>query len=139
MKNLSKKQCEINYWVFCLFACLFVCHPTISISFLTHTETSPLPVKGCKFWPVLDTDGHWAARVSMLATLYVTRDILFSCHLRWPVTHTPVAERFAEELSLPVFTSYIFRCWDSNNQHSYAGRTHCTTAINRNPKIIVER
>ena len=38
--------------------CLFVVfRPTQE--FLTHRETSPLPVKGCKFWP----HGHWAVRV----------------------------------------------------------------------------
>ena len=38
--------------LFNLSVCLFVC-PTRE--FFTHLETSPLPVKGCKFWPVLDT------------------------------------------------------------------------------------
>ena len=31
--------------------------------FFTHMETSPLPVKGCKFWPMLGIHGHWAARI----------------------------------------------------------------------------
>ena len=31
--------------------------------FFTHMETSPLPVKGCKFWPKLGTHGHWTVRV----------------------------------------------------------------------------
>ena len=26
-------------------------------------ETSPLPVKGCKFWPLLGTHGYWAVRI----------------------------------------------------------------------------
>ena len=33
--------------------------------FFTHMETSPLPVKGCKFWRILGTNGHWAHSVSL--------------------------------------------------------------------------
>ena len=31
--------------------------------FFTQMETSPLPVKGCKIWPMLGNYGHWAVRV----------------------------------------------------------------------------
>ena len=31
--------------------------------FFTHMEMSLLLVKGCKFWPMLRTHGHWAVRV----------------------------------------------------------------------------
>ena len=31
--------------------------------FFTYIEMSTLPVKGCKFWPMLGTYGHWAVRV----------------------------------------------------------------------------
>ena len=42
--------------------CLFVVNrPTRK--FFTHMETSPLPVKGCKFLPMLGTHGHSAVRV----------------------------------------------------------------------------
>ena len=45
-----------------VFVCLFGVHrPTRE--FFTYIETSPLAVKGCKFWPILDTHGHWAVRV----------------------------------------------------------------------------
>ena len=37
-------------------------------------------------------------------------------HLRWPVTLTPIAERLAAELSLPVFTTKVCCGWDSNTQ-----------------------
>ena len=43
---------------------------------------------------------------------------LYSCHFRGPVTLTPVAERLAVELSLPVLTSKVCRRWDSNIQPS---------------------
>ena len=53
MKNLWNKQCENNIIIACcLFACLFLYHHTRE--FFTHTVTSPLPVKWCKFWPMLD-------------------------------------------------------------------------------------
>ena len=45
---------------------IFVCALFLSFrptrEFFTHMETSPLPVKGCKFWLVLGTHGHWAVR-----------------------------------------------------------------------------
>ena len=34
--------------------------------------------------------------------------------LQGPVTLTPVTERLAVELLLPIFTIYVCRCWDSN-------------------------
>ena len=61
-------------------------------------DTSPLPVKGFKFWPLLGTHGHWAA---MVFKRTVTRD----SNLYGPVTLTSIAERLAVELSLPVFTT----------------------------------
>ena len=38
--------------------------------FFTHMETSPLPVKGCKFWPLLGIDGfeQWGS---------------LTCHTHW--------------------------------------------------------
>ena len=46
----------------CLFVCLVgVLRPTRKI--FTHLETSPWPVKGCKFWHLLGIHGHWAVRV----------------------------------------------------------------------------
>ena len=48
--------------LFRVFLCLngfFSFHSRI----FTHMETSPLPVKGCKFWRMLGTHGHWQVRV----------------------------------------------------------------------------
>ena len=52
---------KINpYYV--LQICLYgVYRPTRE--FFTHIETSPLPVKGCQFLPMLGTHGHKALRV----------------------------------------------------------------------------
>ena len=41
----------------------------------THMVTSPLPVKGYKFWAMLGTRGHWAGWVLYRATPTVTRVI----------------------------------------------------------------
>ena len=52
---------DLNFW-----CCLFVCLPGVyrpTREFFTHMETSLVPVKGCKFWPMLGTHGHWAVRV----------------------------------------------------------------------------
>ena len=50
-----------NGCTFIRFICLFgVFRPTRE--FFTHLETSPLPVKGCKFWPMVGTYDHWAVR-----------------------------------------------------------------------------
>ena len=37
--------------------------------FFTQMETSPFPMKGCKFWPMLGTRVHWAVRVLYRALL----------------------------------------------------------------------
>ena len=68
-----------------LFVCLYgVYSPTREFFF--HMETSPLPVKGCIFWPMLGTNGHWAVRVPWHATPTVTQDIRF-IHWWSPPTH----------------------------------------------------
>ena len=41
--------------------------------FFTHMETSPLPMKGFKFWPMLSTHGHWAVRFLLRDTPTVKR------------------------------------------------------------------
>ena len=56
---------------------------------------------------------------------------VYNGHLWGPVTLTPIAGRLAVELSLPVFTTYVCRGWDSNTQPSACGvnaLTHCATA-----------
>ena len=53
-------------------------------------------------------------------------------HLREPVTLTPVAERLAVELSLPVFTTYVCRDRGSNPDLPHARRTlylYATAAV----------
>ena len=50
------------YHIFCLFR---VFRPTQE--FFTHMETSTLPMKGCKFWPIHSTHGHGALHDGSLA------------------------------------------------------------------------
>ena len=53
-------------WIQKFQKCLGVFRPT-------HMETSPLPVKDCKFWPMLGNHGHWAERVLWSDTTSLTR------------------------------------------------------------------
>ena len=73
-----------------LFVCLFgVYRPTQEV--FTHMETSPLQVKGCKFWPMLDIHSHWVVRVLQRATptTTCTQDIrLYWSSPRTRDTHT---------------------------------------------------
>ena len=61
MKKI-RKVCVVGWYVNISVVWLFfgVYRPTRE--FFTDMETSPLPVKGCKFWPMLGTHGHWAVR-----------------------------------------------------------------------------
>ena len=49
--------------------------------------------------------------------------VVYNGHLRGPVTLTPVAERLAVELSLPVFTTKVCRDRGSNPDLPQARRT----------------
>ena len=87
-----------NVNIFCLF---------VSGVLVPLIETSPLPVKGCKFWPVLGTQCHLAVVVFYRATLTVSRGIslingVYNVHHQGPVTSATITERVALELSLPV-------------------------------------
>ena len=86
----------------------------------------PLPLKGCKFWPMLGTHGHWAVPHKLWHGAYI-----YNGHFRGPVTLTPIAKRLAVELSLPLLTTKVCRGWDSKIQPSACGAnaiTHCATA-----------
>ena len=53
------------------------------------------------------------------------------------MTLTPVAERLAVELSLPVFTTLVCRGWDSNTQPSALVATALTDCAIAMDSIIV--
>ena len=46
---------------------------------------------------------------------------VYNGHLRGPMPLTPVANRLAVELSLPVFTTSVCRGWNSDTQANYRG------------------
>ena len=99
----------------CLIVCFEVFVPLED--FFTHMETSPWPVKGCKFWPMLGTHGHCPVKVFWADTPTVTPGILVcwsSPRTRGTLTY---CRRLAVELSIPFLTTYVCRGWDSNTQH----------------------
>ena len=65
----------------------------------THMETSPLPMRDCKFSSQLDT-WHW--EVFSLPYLLWQGVSVHNGRLRGPLTLTIVAEHLAVELSLPI-------------------------------------
>ena len=70
--------------------------------FFTHMETSPLPVKGFKSWPILGTHCNWAVRifrVQLLLCLYV--------HLKYHNVSTLVILYLINHF-LGVFFNYIW-------------------------------
>ena len=94
-------------------------------------EMSLLPVKGCKFWPMLGTHGHWQVSVLQCATPIWHGASIYNGHIRGPVTLTPFAKCLAVERSQPVFTTKVCCGWDSNTQPSTYGDnalTHCAIA-----------
>ena len=56
-----------------------------------------------------------SSEVSLACHMYCET---YNGHLRGPVILTPIAERLAMELLLPVFTTWVCRGWDSNTQPS---------------------
>ena len=58
----------------CFFVCLFgVFRPTQE--YFTNMEKSPLPMEGCKLWPMLGTYGRRSVRLPQRFTPTVTRGI----------------------------------------------------------------
>ena len=77
--SISRSACQsrqVSLYIV-LIVCLFgFFRPTRE--FFTHMETSLLsPLKDCKFWPVLDTHGHW----------YVNRKGSLTCHTYYDTGH----------------------------------------------------
>ena len=73
--------------------------------FFTHSETSSKPVKGCKCWPVLGTNGHWvlSSEGSLACHTYCDTEhpfIIVVYNLHGTVTLTLIAESLAVEPSL---------------------------------------
>ena len=62
-QNLQPFTGDVSIWVKDSQAGRKTPKQSINRPSFTHMETSPLPVKGCKFLPILGTNGHWAVRV----------------------------------------------------------------------------
>ena len=72
---------------------------------------------------MLGTHVHKAVRVLQRAKLLWHGTSVYNGHLRGPVPLTPVAERLAAELSLPVFTTLVCRDRGSKPDLPHAMRT----------------
>ena len=112
----------------CKKSFLFVC-PTRE--FFTHLETSSLPMKDCKFWPMLGTYGHWTLIRGFFSVphLLLHGTSVYNDHLRGPVTLTHNCQ--ALELSLLDSTTCVCHSGDSNTQPTAFGEnalTHCAAA-----------
>ena len=90
----------INYGTFVnKFVCLYIWFFGGGVyrpirKFFTHIETSPLPVKGCKFWPICSTlmaIEQWGF-FSVLHLLWHGASV-YNGHLRGPMTLKPITER----------------------------------------------
>ena len=77
--------------------------PSDKIGSFGVLETSLLPVKGCKFLPMLGTYGHCA--VGSMPHLLCHRSSLYNVQLRGPVTLATIAKHLAMELSRPVLST----------------------------------
>ena len=61
-EKLIYEEGRKNNW---FFVCLGFYAPIENLHIFTQMETSPLPLKGCKFWPMHGTYNHWAVRVPL--------------------------------------------------------------------------
>jgi hypothetical protein len=61
-----------------LVGCVLFYVPLKNFSLMVYMETSPLPVKGCKFRPMFGTQDLWAGTGLYRATPTVTQDLGFS-------------------------------------------------------------
>ena len=112
-----------NGWMICLIVLGFII-PLKKFSLIWRRHHCR-----CKFWPMLGTHGHWGF-FSVPHLLWQGASV-YNGHLRGPKTLTPVAGHLAVELSLPVFTTWVCRDWDSNSQPSACeanALTHYATA-----------
>ena len=123
--RVGTSNCELQWVLICrwktqkfegsqLSVCLFeVNRPTPE--FFSHTclETSLLPVKGFKLWPLLGTHDLWA-RKSWRGFLSLPHLMCQETSVYMAISLTPVAKGLAVELSLPIRTTLVCHDWGSN-------------------------
>ena len=106
------------------FVCLLGFFVPLEMFHSYHIDTSPLQVKGCKFWPMLGTNVHIAVKVLIVPNLLWHGASVYNGRLRGPVTLPPIDERLEVELSKPVFMTCVCRGWESNTQPSACERSN---------------
>ena len=114
-------QYEGRFFV-CLFVCLYgVNRPTRDILLPRRAANFDL----CSVLIAIEQLGYFSLPHQLWHWTSVYNGLI-----RGPVTLTPIAERLAVELSLPVLTHYVFRCRDFNTSLSACGAyalTDCAT------------
>ena len=100
--HMIKIKANQDHAVYHIYFCLFVCLLLI-VPLETQMETSPLPAKTANFnlCSALMAIEQWGF-FSISYLLWYGASIN-NGDLRGPITLTPIAERLAMELSLPVF------------------------------------
>ena len=112
----------------CFLVCLECYRPTRE--FFTHIETSPLSVKGCKFWPILSPSGHWKVRVSLACHSYCNTGRPFIMVFSNDSCYSHIECLVGDQLSLPVSKTYVCSGLDLNKQlFAFAAKTriNCPT------------
>ena len=126
----EKKRCNFFFTLlkafllqilyFFINLCLFVC-----LGFIIPLENfSLMPRRHHYLWRAVNSDLCSALMAIEQWMFFGVPHLLwhgksvYNGHLRGPVTLTSIAERLAEELSLPVFTTSVCRGWDSNAKPS---------------------
>ena len=94
----SSLQCQTLFVRF-LFVCLFVSLFGVFRPTWEFFETSPFPVKGCKFWPILGTYGHWAARVLQRTKIY--------CDTRHPFIMASYTHTYCQAFDRGAVTTFL--------------------------------
>ena len=72
--KLTTHLCFVCWFVW-IFSTHSICFTHLETSPFSLIKTPPLPVKGCKSWPLLGSHGHWAVRVLLRVTPNVTEGI----------------------------------------------------------------
>ena len=93
---------SLSLWRICKH--MFVCFEVFSShsKICTHMETSPWPLKGYAFWPLLGTHGHWAVMVLYGAIPTVTWDF------RWSSLRTRDSHTYCRAFGSGAVTTYFY-------------------------------
>ena len=96
-EGISQEEFEGS---FCLFVCLEGGGGSSHSTIFHHCRWT-----ATKIPPMLGSYGHWAMSFFNVSHLLWHGPTVYNGHLRGPLTLTPIAKRWAEELVLPVLTT----------------------------------